>query len=36
LSSKKKEKDKKKFLISLIENGEIRKKLMLRKILNQS
>ena len=34
--NKKKEQDKKKFLTSMIENGEIRKKLMLQKILNQS
>ena len=33
--NKKKEQDKKKFLTSMTENGEIRKKLMLQKILNQ-
>ena len=35
LKNKRKELDKKKFLISTIENGEIRKKPMLQKILNQ-
>ena len=34
--NKKKEQDKKKFLISMIENGETKKTLMLQKILNQS
>ena len=33
--NKKREPDKKKFLISMIENGEIRKRLMRQKILNQ-
>ena len=33
--NKKKGQDKKKFLISKIENGEIRMKLILQKILNQ-
>ena len=35
IEEQKKEQDKKKFLISMIENGEIKKKLMLQKILNQ-
>ena len=33
--NKKKEQGKKKFLTFMIENGEIKKKLMLQKILNQ-
>ena len=35
LKIKKKEQDKKKFLKYMIENGEIKKKLMLQKILSQ-
>ena len=35
IEEQKKEQDKKKFLISMIENGEIKKNLMLQKILNQ-
>ena len=34
LRNKKKEQDKKKFLIFMIENGEIKKNLMLQKISN--